>query len=227
MAQGMGLEVMTMTHARALLPPEEWTDEELIALVTGRAVALEAPGLRRKGLADLRAAGLTELQARRLKAALELGRRALLPEPLLGFVVRDPYSVAQMLRAELDAEQETLLVLGMDAKHRIRTRHVAAIGQADRVTVSTSDVFRLLVREGLPTALVVHNHPSGEPTPSPQDEQLTVNLQHAGRLLGIVLLDHIVVARGGHYSFAERGLLNTTRTPSGLAAEYVVPWGGR
>jgi DNA repair protein RadC len=208
----------------SFLGAEGLNDDELVALVLGSGAAVPAArllldraggptGLRRTGLSELcHLPGVGMARACQLKAALELGRRALLPEPLSGFLVRSPEDVARLLQAELaQGEQEAIHVFGLDARHRIRCRHVAAIGQVDRVTVGLSDVYRPLVREGMAAALVAHNHPSGEPTPSPQDEQLTVRLSHVGQLLGIPLLDHIVVARGGHYSFAERGLLSTVQ----------------
>lgn len=200
--------------------PEHLNDDELLALVFGSGAAVPLArllldraggptGLRRSGVAELCALPrIGPARACQLKAALELGRRALLPEPLSGFVVRGAGDIAALLRADLSqGEQEAIHVFGLDARHRIRCRHIAAIGQVDRVQVGLSDVFRPLVREGMAAALVAHNHPSGEPDPSPQDEQLTLRLYQAGQMLGIPLLDHVVVARGGHYSFADHGLI--------------------
>ena len=75
-----------------------------------------------------------------------------------------------------------------------------------------ADVYRPLVREGMAAALVSHNHPSGEPTPSEPDRELTYRMAQVGNLLGIPLLDHVVVAHGGHYSFAEHGHLESPLT---------------
>lgn len=204
----------------AFLGAEQLNDDELCALVFGSGAALPVArllldraggptGLRRTGLAEICGLpGIGVARASQLKAALELGRRALLPEPLSGFVVRSAEDVARVLQAELSqGEQESMHVFGLDARHRIRCRHVAALGQVDRVQVGIADVFRPLVREGMAAALVAHNHPSGEPDPSPQDELLTVRLAQVGQMLGIPLLDHVVVARGGYYSFADEGRL--------------------
>ncbi len=210
----------------AFLGAEHLNDDELVALVFGSGAALPMARLlldRAGGPTGLRRTGMGELcklprigpaRACQLKAALELGRRALLPEPLNGFVVRGAGDVANLLRAELaQGEQEAMHVFGLDARHRIRCRHIAAIGQVDRVQVGIADVFRPLVREGMAAALVAHNHPSGEPDPSPQDEQLTLRLAQVGQMLGIPLLDHVVVALGGHYSFADHGLLDASALP--------------
>jgi DNA repair protein RadC len=207
------------------LGAEQLNDDEVVALVIGSGAALPLArmlldtaggpiGLRRAGAHALcQLPGLGPARVCQIKAALELGRRSLLPEPLSGLHVRTAYDVADLLRVELGCgEQEAVHVFGLDARHRIRCRHVAAIGQVDRVMVSLADVFRPLVREGMAAVLVAHNHPSGEPTPSDQDRELTFRLAQVGNLLGIPLLDHLVVARNGHYSFAEHGELDSPLT---------------
>lgn len=204
----------------AFLGAKELNDEELIALVFGSGAAVPIARLvmdRAGGLAGLKKMGFHELcqlpgigpaKASQLKAALEIGRRALLPEPLDGFTVQAPNDIAELLRTEFaQGEQEGFYVFGLDTRHRIRSRHTAAIGQVDQVHVSSRDVFFPLVREGLAVALVAHNHPSGDPTPSQNDIDLTTHLYQAGKLLGIELLDHIVVAQNGFVSLAEKGLL--------------------
>jgi DNA repair protein RadC len=204
------------------LGAEQLNDDELLALVLGSGAAKPLArllldtaggpiGLRRTGAHALcQLPGLGPARVCQLKAALELGRRALMPEPLSGLHVRTAADIAELLRVELaSGEQEAIHVLGLDARHRIRCRHVAAIGQVDRVHVSLADIFRPLVREGMAAALVAHNHPSGEPTPSEPDRELTYRMAQVGHLLGIPLLDHVVVARSGHYSFAEHGHLES------------------
>lgn len=204
----------------SFLGAENLNDDELVALVFGSGATLPAArmvldvaagpaGLRRLGLSALRELpGVGPARAVQLKAALELGRRALRPEPLSGLLVRGAADIGRLLQVELaTAEQEAVHVFGLDARHRIRCRHVAALGQVDRVNVSLADVFRPLLREGMSAALVAHNHPSGEPSPSGADERLTVKLVQGGELLGIPLLDHIIVAVSGYYSFAARGRL--------------------
>lgn len=207
------------------LGAEHLNDDELVALVLGSGAALPLArllldtaggptGLRRTGAHALcQLPGLGPARVCQVKAALELGRRSLLPEPLSGLLVRSAADVAEMLRVELGpGEQEAIHVFGLDARHRIRCRHVAAIGQVDRVQVSLADVYRPLVREGMAAALVSHNHPSGESSPSEQDRELTYRMAQVGNLLGIPLLDHVVVARSSYYSFAEHGHLESPLT---------------
>ncbi len=200
----------------SFLGERELTDEELVALVLGSGATIPVArilldqaggmsGLRKIGFAELcRLPKIGKARACQLKAAMELGRRAQLPEPLQGYQIRSPQEIAHLLQTEFaHAEQESFYVFGLDARYRIRFRTIAAIGQIDRVHVASADIFRPLVREGMAAVLVAHNHPSGDPSPSPEDATLTTNLNEAGKLLGIPLLDHIVVASNGYYSFSE------------------------
>ena len=220
------------------LGADQLNDDELLALVFGSGGTLSIardlldivggpPGLRRVSLADLqRKIGVGPARACQLKAALELGRRSLVAEPLNGHQVRSAADVAALLRPELSqGEQEVVHVFGLDARNRIRSRHIAALGQVDRVHVSPADVFRPLLREGQAGALVVHNHPSGDCRPSEADRQLTMQLVQAGTLLGIPLIDHIVVAGEGHYSFAEEGWLSGMTCPASPVAAETKPAG--
>lgn len=204
------------------LGAEQLSDEELLAIVLGSGAAqplarqlLDAAGgpqgLRRAGQSALCSlSGVGPARACQIKAALELGRRALAPEQLLGLHIRAPSDIASVLSVELgQAEQEAVHVFGLDARHRIRCRHVAAVGQIDRVVVSLADVFRPLIREGMAAVIVAHNHPSGVVSPSEEDQNLTLRLAQTGTLLGIPLLDHVIVAKSGFYSFADHGLLSS------------------
>ena len=195
---------------------ETLSDHELLEVVLGEHASREllnlaggVTGLRRLGERDLVSIpGVGAARAARLRAALELGRRALLPEPLSGMIVRGSDDIARAVQVEIGAgEQEAMHVFGMDARHRVRLRKLVALGQVDRVQVSIADVLRPLVREGLAAFIMAHNHPSGEPDPSPQDELLTVRMAQAAQLMGLAFLDHIVVGRNGYYSFAEKGRL--------------------
>ncbi len=101
-------------------------------------------------------------------------------------------------------KQEHIVVLVLDARHRVVAQHTAAIGQVDRVQIALADVYRPAIVAGAAAVVLVHNHPSGEPTPSAQDNELTSRCASAGNLLGIPVLDHVVVASGGYFSYAER-----------------------
>ncbi len=198
---------------------ERATDEQLLAALLGEEVDLSSTGgvknLLWTGLGELAALpGVGLARAIQIKAAIELGRRARLPS-FLGTQIHCAQDLADLLVPDLgDLEQEVLVVLGLDARHRIVCRHTATVGQVDRLVVSLADIFRPLIRRACAACVIAHNHPSGEPGPSSTDERLTLRVAEAGDLMGIPLLDHVIVGRGGHYSFAEAGgLASRPRAP--------------
>ena len=196
---------------------DDKTTVDVVAAVVGSEIvareALAAYGsldaINRAPRGDLlRLKGMGPARVTRIKAALEIGRRAATERLRVGRVVESPHDVYQALRALLRPEErEVFMVLGLDVRNRIRLVHRAAVGSVSRLALTARDVFTPLVREGAVRAIVVHNHPSGDPSPSTEDEDLTRRLVEAGKLLGIELLDHVVVAADGYVSLRDRGLL--------------------
>jgi len=196
--------------------PTELSDDELAAFVVGTRLSDE--GWRRArdhlgGLAALgrahprevaRVVGLTEARAARLLAAVELGRRVLTQPMVRGEPIATPADVVARLGALLvDREEEELHVLGLDTRARLLHAFVAGRGSLNVVYAEPRELFRPLVRVGAASAILAHNHPSGDATPSDSDLLLTERVAHAGVLLGVRLLDHVIVARSGSFSFAE------------------------
>ena len=156
-------------------------------------------------LARLR--GLGDAKAVRLKAALELGRRlaALSPEERTQIV--SPDDVANLLSIEMAAlEQEQLRVVLLDTKHRILGTRTVYQGSVNQAQVRVAEVYRDAVRQNATAIVAVHNHPSGDPTPSAADVALTVELVQAGALLDIDLLDHLIIGQGRWLSLRRLGL---------------------
>ncbi len=156
-------------------------------------------------LARLR--GLGDAKSVRVKAALELGRRlaALSPDdrPLVG----SPDDVANLLQIEMAAlEQEQLRVVLLDTKHRIIGTRTVYQGSVNQAQVRIAEVFRDAVRQQATAIVAVHNHPSGDPTPSAADVALTVEIVSAGTLLDIELLDHLIIGQGRWLSLKRLGL---------------------
>jgi DNA repair protein RadC len=207
----MALDLSTLPPA----PAAQLGDYELLAVLLNRSLPTAAALLARfGGVAALARAPIHELararipprRAQQLIAALELGRRSL-TEPLARGQPLDSAPLAsEVMRARLaHREQEELHVIGLDVRQCVLIEFVAAVGNVAEVYVDPRDVFRPLVRENASSAIIVHNHPSGEPHPSDADRQLTRQLAAAGDVLGVQLVDHIIVARAGTYSFAESG----------------------
>lgn len=208
------------------------SDPELVALVLGTGTAREpvsvlaarlveeAGGLRglgRLGAGALaRFAGVGEGKAARLVAAIELGRRcATHVEPATRICASaDVASWAAPRIAH--AEVEHFLALALDARQRVIAVLTLGRGTLAACPVSPADAFRAVLREAAAAVVFVHNHPSGDPQPSPEDVALTDRLVAGGALLGVRVLDHVIVARGGHFSFLDAGLLASTsiRSPA-------------
>jgi len=208
----------------ARLGEEALAEHELLALLLGGSSADRAglgralgvlqaagglQGLARRSMEEVRRLpGLGSVRARRVKAALELGRRAALPCPPRGRVLASAADVAQWFRGRLqDRSREGLHALLLDSKNRPLRRLVLAEGTWNSCPVDPRVVFSACLRWGAPAVLLVHNHPSGDPSPSPDDVSITERMLRAGQLLGVRVVDHLIVGREGFTSLAERGLL--------------------
>ena len=166
-------------------------------------------GLGQAAFADLCAErGLSEAKACHLLAALELGRRyaSLTPEERL--TVSSPQDAANLVMGEMATlDQEHLRVLLLNTRNEVLGTHEIYVGNVNSAVVRQAEVFRPAVRANAPSMIVVHNHPSGDPTPSPQDVSVTRDLVNSGKMLGIDVLDHLVIGSGGRYvSLNETGM---------------------
>jgi DNA repair protein RadC len=156
-------------------------------------------------LAKLR--GLGDAKAVHLKAALELGRRLAALSPEDRPQVTSPDDVANLLQIEMAAlEQEQLRVVLLDTKHRILGTRTVYQGSVNQAQVRIGEIYRDAVRQNATAIVAVHNHPSGDPTPSAADVSLTVEMVRAGEMLDIDLLDHLVIGQGRWLSLRRLGL---------------------
>ena len=122
--------------------------------------------------------------------------------------INSPRDVYRLLGPEMSAlAQEQLRVLLLDSQSRVLGQRVIYQGTVSACGVRTAEVFRPAVIEAVPCVIVVHNHPSGDPTPSGPDAMITRQLVQAGNLLDIELLDHVVIGRNRHASLKDRGLM--------------------
>ncbi len=158
-------------------------------------------GLGRSTFAELCAErGLSEAKTCQLMAALELGRRFISLAPQDRAVINSPQDVANLLQAEMATlEQEHLRVLLLNTRNQVLNTVEVYVGNVNSSIVRPAEVFRPAVRDNAPSIIIVHNHPSGDPTPSPEDVNITRELVAAGKLLSIELLDHLVIGSGGRY----------------------------
>ena len=194
------------------------TNAELLQLVTGHGyldvmhrVMAEAGTL--SDLAKMTDDELTDIKdigpasALAIKAALELGRRWSLEEPEEKPQVRSPGDAAAVLMPQMrDKEQEHFVVVLMNTRNRIIDIDWLYKGSLNQSTVRVAEIFKAAVRKNAAAVLVAHNHPSGDPNPSPEDVAVTRDLVAAGQLLGIDVLDHLVIGDQRWISLRERGL---------------------
>ncbi len=103
-------------------------------------------------------------------------------------------------------EQEHLRVILLDTKNYVQSIHTVYQGNVNTALVRVAEVFREAVRTNSPSLIVAHNHPSGDPTPSPEDIHVTEQIVAAGKLLDVDVLDHLIIGRQRYVSLKERGL---------------------
>ena len=152
--------------------------------------------------------GLEEFERLRIEALLEVSRRAALAGKGQLVEVDDPETVAKFLSDLEDEKQERFVVLLLNSKNQITRRVDVHVGTINASLVGPREVFREAVRDGAMSVIVAHNHPSGDPEPSPEDVQVTRMLVSAGKLLDIDVLDHVIVgSQGRFFSLRRRGLL--------------------
>jgi DNA repair protein RadC len=157
-----------------------------------------------------RARGVGNGKAARIVAGLELGRRVHAQPLARGARIRSSEDVYRTFGPQLaHLPFEELWAVALDARHRVLARVLLARGGLSACPVTPADVFRPLIREAASALVLVHNHPSGVPEPSAEDLSLTERIAEAGKLLGIALLDHVIVASEGYASLLDAGALLT------------------
>lgn len=207
------------------LGPQALSDAELLALLlrtgppggdalgSARALLEHHGGLR--GLAratprELRSQpGVGPAKGASLVAALEVGRRVAGRTLRQGDSIRSPADVHRHFHAHLrDRRHECFLVVMLDGRHRVLRSVAISQGTLTASLVHPREVFRPALQEAAAAVVLVHNHPSGDPTPSREDREITRRLARAGEILGIRVLDHVVVAERGYRSLREEGALD-------------------
>ena len=203
--------------------PSGLTAAELIALLWGSgvrgrsAVDLATDALsRHDGLAGLARAsdlelaaipGIGRAKAAQLLAAFELGRRLMADWPAGRWSIRGPHDVADRLILQMGRlEREELRVVILDTKNHVLRVETVYQGNVNSSLVRVGELYRDAVRLNAAGIILVHNHPSGDPTPSPDDLHLTAEALAAGRLLDIALLDHLVIGHDAYASLRDRGV---------------------
>ena len=207
----------------AALGPQALTNAELIAIllrvgVKGENAVTVGQRLLKKfgGLSGLHRAPFTELKkqhgigeakASQIKAAIELGRRLTLESPEERPIINSPADAAALVTYEMSAlEQEHLRVILLDRRNRVLETVEIYKGSVNSSQVRVGEIFKEAIRKNASALIVIHNHPSGDPTPSPDDVAVTRAIVQAGKLMDVDVLDHMVIGQGRWVSLKERGL---------------------
>ncbi len=218
--------------------PEPFHDHELLALVlgtgcTGRTASQVARELLEStgGLAAIpcsapavlsRVTGMGPVRAIRVHAACSLAERLLLQKEL-PIAMDSPLRAADFLRPRMaNRRYEEFHGLFLDTKKHLLAHRMLTRGNNVNTIVDQRQVFREALELGANSVIVAHNHPSGDPSPSSEDIMVTDRLSRAGKLLGIPLIDHLVLAGSKHYSFLEAGLMTNVAGGFGGSSRFTI-----
>jgi DNA repair protein RadC len=206
----------TLATTLARLGAHALRDDELLALLLGggsRGATLARSVLQNHALAGLAAVQLDELEIEPRRgavvlAAVELGRRVAAAWPTPGWRIRAPADLAErLLPAMGQLEREELRSVLLNTRNAVTGMETVYAGNLAGSSVRVGEVFRPAVRRQAAAMVVVHNHPSGDPSPSAEDLRITRELAEAGRLLDIELLDHLVIGHGRWVSLRSLGAI--------------------
>lgn len=201
--------------------PESLSDADLLAILIRSGIQGESAVIGGGKLAsrfagrleDLAASSLSEVREitksvnvanyAQIMAGIELGRRIAAtqtaqrepPQKITSTMAAIEYCSAEFARLAIDGVQEEFHIVTLDTKHKPIATHQITVGTLDAALVHPREVFRPAIRDAASAILLVHNHPSGDPTPSGEDFQVTDRLTEVGTVVGITVLDHVVVAR--------------------------------
>jgi DNA repair protein RadC len=186
--------------------------QERSALVLAAALLVDFGSLERLADASLQellsVKGIKMAKAVRLMTAFALGKK-IQPKPLDRSLIDSPekafYEISQAIGGE---KIEVLYVLLRDARKALLHQEAIGRGILDEVIMHPREVFHSAIRHRAHSLIIAHNHPSGDPSPSHSDLEMTHTFRSAGRMLGIPVIDHVIVGRDSYFSFWKKGLLD-------------------
>jgi len=150
---------------------------------------------------------LYEIETFKIKLAVEE------PKLALARCALDAAAILRPIYADLDADQEHFSILLLNNKNRVRAHKLISSGSLTASLVHPREVFKPVMLYGAAAVILCHNHPSGDPEPSPEDIDITRRLVQCGEIFGIRMLDHVILGRESMFSFSDRGMMNTPHVP--------------
>lgn len=180
---------------------------EILSLSNGKERGLN--GLFSLTLDELKSVhGIGEVKAVKLKCLTELAKRMAVQSSFSGTYFESSRQIASIYMEKMrHEEREKAVLLCLNNKHKLINESVLSIGTVNSALVSPRDIFTHALKSGASCVVLLHNHPSGDPTPSRADAELTNKISESGNMLDIRLIDHIIIGNQSYYSFNEKGLL--------------------
>lgn len=152
--------------------------------------------------------GIGQAKAVQLLAAVELGRRLSQKHPDKRYAIRSPQDAASLLMADMSSlKQENFVALFLNVKNQVIHQQTIFIGSLNASIVHPREIFREAVKRSAASIICAHNHPSGNPNPSPEDIEVTQRLTEAGKIMGIEMLDHVIIGDHQFVSLKELGYM--------------------
>lgn len=205
-----GAGVLSQTELLAILLRTGTRNESAIHMA--QRLLAEIGGIR--GIMDLSLDELTKMKgigpakAVQIKAGIELGQRLAKARTPEARIIRSPRDAADQVMEELRyLQKEHFVCLFLNTKNHIIAQETLSVGSLNASIVHPREVFRAAIKCSSASIVCVHNHPSGDPSPSPEDIRMTERLCRAGEIVGIDVLDHIVIGDGSFVSLKEQGLM--------------------
>ena len=206
---GLGANALSTTELIAILLRAGVRGENVITM-SGKLLAKVGglsglPEASIKDMCDLY--GVSEAKACQVLAAVELGRRAASVNPQNRPVIGSPEDVNNIVGPEMSQlPQEQLRALLLNTKNRVVAMRTIYQGTVNSASIRVAEILRPAIRENCPALIIVHNHPSGDPTPSPEDVLVTRRLSQSAEMMDIELLDHIIIGEQSFVSMKQRNL---------------------
>lgn len=204
-----GAENLSNAELLAILLRTGSTNESVVQLANKILVELETlQNLYDVTIEELtRIKGIGPAKAIQIKAAIEIGRRILKQSPQERITIRSPKDVADYLMEDMRyLKQEYFIALLLNTKNQIINKEEISVGTLNSSVIHPREVFKPAIKKSVSAIIIVHNHPSGDPTPSREDIEVTKRLAKAGEILGIDILDHVIIGDLKYVSLKEKGI---------------------
>jgi DNA repair protein RadC len=205
----VGAEVLSTAELLAIVLRSGTMGESALRVAERLLIEFDhLPGLSRATITELmNVKGVGDAKAAEIKAALEIGRRLVASAPEERPKVSTPDDAFHLLKSEMMfLDQEHLRLILLDTRNRVLRTPTIYVGSLNTSVIRVGELFRAAIRENSAALIVTHNHPSGDPSPSPEDINVTRQIVQAGKLLDVDVLDHVIIGRSRFVSLKQRGL---------------------